>query len=368
MLFRVPMLGLLLLPPLAAACRDASPAAPDVPRVGTLSASFTQNDTGPGPGPVFKTVGNFEAADVSFFRSDPNGFTSGFLSVSQTRTAGADQQTNLFYSITSCSFNGDPPPGDTIPGPPPGCTFEGGFGLIPNGDFRGRVNSAMSLETNTSAEANPEFFRFDGAGGPISLTWAKNDLFFHRSQGHSDTRFGDLRFRSQGTFTSASASVSGSLIGQPLAGDLGSMSSGHNAFFEMSVANVVQAAAGSGHLTVGGELRTFSFSAVRLADGRVKGQWERFNRAVGVRDHGRVSCFTIQGNRVWLGGPATFATTPGETAWRAADNGAGKGAVRDQISLQFVGGGPGFSDSYCAGQPESPALLTIDAGNISIQQ
>ncbi len=141
---------------------------------------------------------------------------------------------------------------------------------------------------------------------------------------------------------------------------------------------VVESASGSGSFIVDppGDRRTFSFTAKRFADGSVEGQWERIRRqdgnAADSKSHGVVTCFTIIGNQAWVGGMATsgVASDPpnNETAFRVVDNGQGKNAPADQMSLQFVSGGPGFAAGYCDATPESPALRDIESGNIQVKQ
>ena len=129
---------------------------------------------------------------------------------------------------------------------------------------------------------------------------------------------------------------------------------------------VVEQVTGSGHFTRGGQLRTFSFSAVKRADGTVTGEWQRFNRALGAKAHGDVTCFSIAGNQAWLGGGVERTTTiPGEVGWTVVDNGQGANSPADQISLQNVGGPPGFADFFCATQP-ARRLFDIEKGNIQL--
>ena len=131
---------------------------------------------------------------------------------------------------------------------------------------------------------------------------------------------------------------------------------------------------GSGHFTTAaGDLRTFSFTARLYADGSVDGRWVRVRRAGGENIHsqGVVTCFTRVDDQVWLGGYATqgaFSEAPNnEVAWRVVDNGQGNNSDPDQISLQFVGAGPGFAANYCSTTPLSPAPLhEVEAGNIQI--
>ncbi len=129
---------------------------------------------------------------------------------------------------------------------------------------------------------------------------------------------------------------------------------------------VIESVTGSGHFTQGGQLRTFSFSAVKRADGTVTGEWQRFARAIGAKAHGDVTCFTIVGDQAWLGGVVERTTTiPGEVAWTVIDNGEGANSASDQISLQNVGRPPGFADDFCAAQPPR-TLFDIEKGNIQI--
>ncbi len=130
---------------------------------------------------------------------------------------------------------------------------------------------------------------------------------------------------------------------------------------------VIESVTGSGHFTQGGQLRTFSFSAVKRADGTVTGEWQRFARAIGAKAHGDVTCFSIAGNQAWLGGVVERTTTiPGEVGWTVVDNGQGANSPADQISLQNVGGAPGFADTFCGDQP-TKTMFDIEKGNIQIR-
>ncbi|NIS64373.1 MAG: hypothetical protein GTO05_04325, partial [Gemmatimonadales bacterium] len=94
-----------------------------------------------------------------------------------------------------------------------------------------------------------------------------------------------------------------------------------------SAGPVVQSVTGSGHFVYVKDfnyIRIFTDVGQRLADGTVRGQWER------NMSHGVVTCMTIIGNQAWLGGYATsgpFSTPPNnEVAWRVTDNGQGANA------------------------------------------
>jgi hypothetical protein len=141
--------------------------------------------------------------------------------------------------------------------------------------------------------------------------------------------------------------------------------------FNQGSGPVVQSATGAGHFTVGGELRTFSFTALKYADGSVQGEYELFSRLTGARIHGDVTCLTVVGNRAWIGGRQEHGTeqfTPGlENGFRVVDNGEGANDPPDQMSLMFVNAPPGFAQNYCNFMPPAPALNPIEAGNIQVR-
>ena len=101
---------------------------------------------------------------------------------------------------------------------------------------------------------------------------------------------------------------------------------------------VVESVTGFGLFTQGGEPTTFSFTARRYADGSVEGEWERQNRSSDLRGHGDVTCFTISGNRAWIGGiieqfsPSDPPRVGLEVVWRVVDNGQGANGPPDEIS------------------------------------
>jgi hypothetical protein len=153
----------------------------------------------------------------------------------------------------------------------------------------------------------------------------------------------------------------------------------------VSIEPLVESVTGSGSRAAveqAGDWRTFSFTAYRYADGTVKGQWERIRRqdgnAADSKSHGVVTCFTIVGDEAWLGGYATtgLGSDPPDNgvAWRVRDNGQGKNAGPDQISLQWTYARPNYPAWYCANTPDDPgqpdhflALNEIEAGDIKIR-
>jgi hypothetical protein len=139
---------------------------------------------------------------------------------------------------------------------------------------------------------------------------------------------------------------------------------------------------GSGHHSriVGGveDLTTFSFGAVRDADGSTTGQWQYDFRAAGFSMHGVVTCLTIAGNEAWVGGVVdrVFSDDPSDQDlvgvdmwWRSRDNGEGAGSPPDSTT------GLGFkfptttitAASWCQDQPQLLVLRQVESGNIQIR-
>jgi hypothetical protein len=101
-------------------------------------------------------------------------------------------------------------------------------------------------------------------------------------------------------------------------------------------------ASGSGHanLAVGdGQTRTFSFTAVQQAAGRIVGQGEVNNPSFPIRVHFRIDCVKFVGdNRLIASGPVSHMTDAnvvdvGRIAvFAVEDNGSGANAPRDRIT------------------------------------
>ena len=134
---------------------------------------------------------------------------------------------------------------------------------------------------------------------------------------------------------------------------------------------VVQSATGAGHFTIGGELRTFAFTAQKHADGSVTGQYQLINRASDARVHGEVTCLSVVGNRAWIGGVQKNGSEGFpeglENGFRVVDNGEGANDPPDQLSLMFVNAPPGFAQAYCNARPAAPPLFPIEGGNIQVR-
>ena len=98
-------------------------------------------------------------------------------------------------------------------------------------------------------------------------------------------------------------------------------------------------AGGHGNLITGGELRSFSFAAVRHADGTVTGNAQVKNRSLDVTLHIAIDCLKFeQGNRAIMSGPITRSSNPGLivpgriAVFGVEDNGEGGAAPADRIT------------------------------------
>src|SRR5690606_6332277 len=99
----------------------------------------------------------------------------------------------------------------------------------------------------------------------------------------------------------------------------------------------------SGHVeldSVDGRYQQYSFTAVMLKDGSVKGQFQLFDEysdSLRLVAHGKVECFTIQddGQTAFLGGVVTRGMLDtvnlvgAEAYWTVVDNGQGANADPD---------------------------------------
>ena len=139
-----------------------------------------------------------------------------------------------------------------------------------------------------------------------------------------------------------------------------------------------QSATGHGNLTVGGELRTFSFNAIRHQDGTVTGEWELKSRATDVVMHGQVTCLLAiarptQG-AAFMGGVVTRVdgdapgVEPGTpVAFSAFDNGEGNDNFADAMTL-VQPTTPDVVARQCAiGLRVGGGAVPIEDGNIQVR-
>lgn len=135
---------------------------------------------------------------------------------------------------------------------------------------------------------------------------------------------------------------------------------------------VVASATGSGHFSTPAypRGRRFAFSAVRQADGSVKGQYELMT-ANGLQIHGEVTCITVVGNTARIGGIATNSETgwDGSPTWfTVVDNGEGNGAP-DQISLLSANLNPAVrADLRHCDSGVQRFMRPIERGNVQVHE
>lgn len=145
--------------------------------------------------------------------------------------------------------------------------------------------------------------------------------------------------------------------------------------FELPVAmqhGDARAVAGFGSFTVGeGLIRNYWFIAGKRHDGTVRGRFGGFNQASGGRIAGRVTCFSVQGDQVWIGGVierANFDVVGQDTGWRAEDNGRPGGATPDRLSFAVP---VSSAADFCADRPLPPpaglGLVDLERGDIRIR-
>jgi len=155
-------------------------------------------------GPIYKFVGKGAFGSASW--SDPS--RRGYVMVSRGGTA-KEPTTSLNYGV----FLADDP----------WTTLESGWGLIPNGDLSGNGVTALSLSTDTSAGANPGFFRYVGDGGVIAIDWNETSLWWTHYTGTQQTHLAEPSYGGNvilynGTSEYSSASFQGNIFGTPIEG------------------------------------------------------------------------------------------------------------------------------------------------------
>lgn len=143
---------------------------------------------------------------------------------------------------------------------------------------------------------------------------------------------------------------------------------------------VQESVSGGGHFVhpVFGTV-TFSFTAIRHADGRVTGRFQQHQPAFGFTYKGDVTCFAIDpvNHRAWIGGVLTHSNDPdpitevGDDAWfRVLDLGASNTGPDRSTFLGFEGGGGIItSEEYCQVKlwPDDNARTwPVEQGNITI--
>jgi len=102
---------------------------------------------------------------------------------------------------------------------------------------------------------------------------------------------------------------------------------------------VVSSATGSGHMVrPDGTFRSFSFAAVKHADGTVRGELQLNSRGFDVFVHIRIDCLRVEENTAYMSGLITHSSNPDEgvigelNRWAVQDNGEGAKGDADLVS------------------------------------
>jgi hypothetical protein len=133
-------------------------------------------------------------------------------------------------------------------------------------------------------------------------------------------------------------------------------------------ASVSDSATGSGHSLSAGELRSFSFSANRLADGTVRGEAEINARSLDAFAHIAIDCLQITGNVAHMSGTVVHTSDPTVflpdeyVHFAVQDNGEGAGAPPDMIS-----GIPAGQPFRCDASAPPALTRTVVRGNVQVR-
>ena len=144
-----------------------------------------------------------------------------------------------------------------------------------------------------------------------------------------------------------------------------------------AIGKAVASVTGAGHIRFQNSYRRVTITASQNADGVVKGQME-FHRSLGPV-HGVVTCLTVVDTDAFVGGTIThYSERPDrvgeEWMFMVRDNGEGKKAPPDQVSLAYIGVDPdwGWAQQFCdmTGEPYDNLMATIqdiENGNIQVK-
>lgn len=136
-------------------------------------------------------------------------------------------------------------------------------------------------------------------------------------------------------------------------------------------------ASGSGHVTIGGENRTFSFTARTDADGRVKGQAELHARQFsvpipqGAFGHLEIDCLQVVGNTAVMSGTFTSSSIPAIVGaggiFAVEDNGTGGKPAPDRMSEVLVEGLDYTDPSLDCTNTAPLRTLVVERGNLEVR-
>ena len=125
---------------------------------------------------------------------------------------------------------------------------------------------------------------------------------------------------------------------------------------------------GHANLTIGGENRTFSFSANTRKNGTVSGNVTLQARQTDTFIHADINCMVVSGNTATMSGPITNSsdeTLEGLTGiFKVEDNGEGANAPADRLSL-YQPFAP--NTTFDCTIPFNPPMLESEGGNIQVK-
>jgi hypothetical protein len=181
------------------------------------------------PLPPCYFIGNGETAVVGW----DNGRTAGLLFVARGACRspvgvppldpfglGTATDTYLYYQVVECCWR----------------AVEHGEGAIRGADLQGGGTSRLSLHTDTSGAANPDFYRYVGAGGVIAVEWQPDQSYTIRRTGMRTGRVGPLSYGWSGTELGSAARVQGGVAGATVSGPFWEppwMGTSHEVRFEL---------------------------------------------------------------------------------------------------------------------------------------
>jgi hypothetical protein len=130
----------------------------------------------------------------------------------------------------------------------------------------------------------------------------------------------------------------------------------------------MSSATGSGHITSGGQNRTFAFAATEHADGTVTGMAQVNSRALNAVVHLEIDCLRVLGNVAHMSGIITRSSNPVEAPvgemrrFVVMDNGEGSNSAPNLISTIPVNpDGETCEDSTLV--PNRP----VERGNVQVR-
>lgn len=130
------------------------------------------------------------------------------------------------------------------------------------------------------------------------------------------------------------------------------------------------AAAGSGHITRGGENRTFEFSAKRANDGTARGMANLHARNVGWHVYIEIDCLRVVGNVAYLSGLVVNSDPQfiegAQARFAVVDSGEGSSAS-DLISLVETYG-PGSSVNCETADDFPGGAFAVERGNVQVHK